>query len=96
VKGGVARCRATTKYEPLVAHLAIQRDSVVDCTFATIEAIVRFPLPRTARTVAGFWTDRLRPHVRAWEEAGWRARLDFPNRRVIFSHDENPRIDEEA
>lgn len=73
-----------TKYAPLVAHLAAQRASSVACTFAMIEGIVGFPLPRTARTVAGFWTDRPRAHVRAWEAAGWRARLDFPGRRVVF------------
>ncbi len=73
-----------TKYGPLVAYLATQRESPVECTFAEIEGIIGFPLPRTARTVAGFWTDQRRMHVRAWEEAGWRARLDFPNRQVIF------------
>lgn len=73
-----------TKYGPLVAYRAMQRESLIECTFAEIEAIIGFPLPRTARTVAGFWTDHRRMHVRAWEEAGWRARLDFSNRQVVF------------
>lgn len=73
-----------TKYRPLVAYLETQDGCVVDCSFAKIEEIIGFLLPRTAHTVAGFWTDRQRPHVRAWTEMGWRAHLDFPNRRVIF------------
>jgi len=79
--------RGATKYRPIIAYLAAQRGSEVTCTFAQIEGIVGFPLPRTARTVTGFWTDRLRPHVRAWKQAGWQAHLDFPNRRVIFRRD---------
>ncbi len=79
--------RGETKYRPLVAYLAAQRAPEVVCTFAHIEGIVGFPLPRTARTVTGFWTDRLRSHVRAWEAISWYAHLDFPNRRVIFRRD---------
>lgn len=78
---------AATKYLPLVEYLSAQRGADICCTFASIETIVGFPLPRTARTVAGFWTDRLRPHVRAWQQAGWRAHMDFPNRRVTFHRD---------
>ncbi len=46
--------RGATKYRPLVAYLAAQRAPAVACTFAHIEGIVGFPLPRTARTMTGF------------------------------------------
>ncbi|MCA1725165.1 MAG: hypothetical protein LC748_13125 [Thermomicrobia bacterium] len=76
-----------TKYLPLIEYLSAQQGSDIRCTFAQIEAIIGFPLPRTARTVTGFWTDRLRPHVRAWQQTGWQAHMDFPNRCVTFHRD---------
>jgi len=73
------------KYEPLRAHLAGQPADVaaMTLTIAELGAVLGFALPAGARDTR-WWANNAtaRPQVRAWREAGWRARLHVRMGRV--------------
>ncbi len=77
----------STRYQPLVDHLAAQDEREVVLTMPEIEAILGVPLAISAHVETYYWTGRTLAHVRAWERRGWRARLDRRNRRVRFIRD---------
>jgi hypothetical protein len=61
-----------SKYDPLSARLAGHAGPEWRASFAELEEVLGFPLPKTARTGKTWWkTDAAAAHARAWTEAGW-------------------------
>jgi hypothetical protein len=75
------------KYEPIRDWLGSQTDPFVTLTFEQVEAIIRAPLPRSARVHEAWWGNNDDRHVqtRAWLDAGLRSTdLDLERRLVVF------------
>ena len=63
-----------SKYNPLSARLAGHAGPEWRASFAELEEVLGFPLPKGARTGRTWWrNDAAAPHARAWSEAGWEA-----------------------
>ena len=61
-----------SKYAPLTAGLADHVGPEWRATFAEIEAVLGFALPRGARSGRIWWANSgAMPHQRAWTSAGW-------------------------
>ena len=76
-----------SKYEPLKRHLMARKDSRIPMTFAEIERILGFSLPRSARTHRAWWSNNPTNNVmtHAWLEAGYRtAQVDLASERLVF------------
>lgn len=58
-----------SKYKPLSDRLAGHGSSEWRASFAEIEEVLGFPLPKSARARGTWWGDGKRP----WHEHGWRA-----------------------
>ncbi len=76
------------KYDPLRRHLeAMSEHGEVRLSFAEIERILGFPLPRSAYAAQPWWSNTRAGHSQAaaWLDAGWKtAELDLAGRRVSF------------
>lgn len=60
------------KYEPLYSYLAGREDGRVRLSFAEIEDILRFKLPKSASKYSAWWSSHeTHPHCGAWTEAGY-------------------------
>jgi hypothetical protein len=84
------RLMSGTKYEPLGRHLAGVRFSEWRASFSEIEAILCFPLPRSARTYAAWWGNDSTSHTQAaaWLDVGWRTeQVEIGGERVVFRRD---------
>ena len=76
-----------SKYEPLPQFLASGRTSVKRLSFAEIERILGFKLPKSAYEHEAWWANNAtgHSHARAWLDAGWRTEnVDLAARRVTF------------
>jgi hypothetical protein len=75
-----------SKYEPLSAHLAGAAGDEWQTTFAELEAVLGFPLPKAARAGRAWWAnDPERSHARAWAAQGWEVGdVDHAAERVVF------------
>lgn len=75
-----------SKYQPLADHLAGLAADEWRASFAEVEAVLGFPLPKTALSSDGWWTDEDdKSHKRAWVGAGWRVTdLDRREGKVVF------------
>jgi hypothetical protein len=63
-----------SKYNPLSARLAGHAGPEWRATFAELEEVLGFPLPKGARTGTNWWRNNAAaPHARAWSGAGWEA-----------------------
>ena len=63
-----------SKYNPLTARLAGHAGPEWRASFAELEAVLGFPLPKGARSGKAWWkNDPAAPHSRAWTEGGWEA-----------------------
>ncbi len=61
-----------SKYDPLSARLAGHAGPGWRASFAELEEVLGFPLPKTARTGKTWWkNDLAAPHARAWTASGW-------------------------
>lgn len=82
-----------SKYQSLSDHLAALNADEWRASFAEVEAILGFSLPKAALTEARWWSnDDDKPHKRAWLDAGWRvADLDRRDAKVVFERRE-PRV----
>ena len=61
-----------SKYDPLSARLAGHAAPEWRASFAEIEAVLGFPLPKTARTNRAWWRNTgEQPHQRSWTGRGW-------------------------
>ena len=59
-----------SKYDPLSARLAGHAGPEWRASFAELEKVLGFSLPKSARTSKAWWKA---PHSRAWTESGWEA-----------------------
>jgi len=75
-----------SKYQPLSERLSGHPEPEWRASFAEIEAVLGFPLPKSARSGAAWWANNgERPHVRAWTGAGWEvAEIDPEREAVLF------------
>ena len=63
------------KYTPLFRHLMEFGGKRWPATFAEVEVVLGFPLPKSARKHSAWWAneqDGQHSHARAWLAAGWR------------------------
>jgi hypothetical protein len=60
-----------SRYQLLTERLAGHPEPEWRASFAEIEEVLGFPLPRAARRGAAWWLDDGKPHVRAWYGPGW-------------------------
>jgi hypothetical protein len=75
------------KYESLPQFLASERTSFVRLSFAEIERVLGFKLPKSAYKHEAWWSNNAtgHSHSRAWLEAGWRTEnVDLAGRKVTF------------
>jgi hypothetical protein len=78
---------AMSKYEPLGNFLSALETQRWRASFAEIEAVLGFPLPRSAYTYPAWWSndETGHSHARAWLGAGWRTEdVDVPARTVTL------------
>jgi hypothetical protein len=76
-----------SKYEPLPQFLASANGSVKRLSFAEIERILGFKLPKSAYEHEAWWSNNAtgHSHARAWLDAGWRTQeVDLSGRKVTF------------
>jgi hypothetical protein len=63
-----------SKYNPLSARLAGHAGPEWRASFAELEEVLGFPLPKSARTGKAWWKNDARaPHASAWTTGGWEA-----------------------
>jgi len=72
------------KYQPLSERLAGHPGDEWRASFAEIEEVLGFPLPKAARGHAWWVSVGDKPHARAWTAGGWRAEMDRPSGSVTF------------
>lgn len=73
-----------SKYKPLSDRLSSHGAHEWRASFAEIEEVLGFPLPKTARSGQSWWGD----DKRAWREHGWRAdEIDHDGGYVTFKRD---------
>ena len=88
------------KYEPLLRFLQARLDAEsIRLSFAEIDEILGFPLPKSARDHQAWWSNtRLgHSHAAAWLDAGWKtAMLDLASQRVTFVKGEHGVAEEGA
>ena len=81
------------KYESLPQFLASIRGSIKRLSFADIERILGFKLPKSAYKHEAWWSNNAtgHSHARAWIEAGWHTEeLDLEGRAVTFRRMDQP------
>ena len=62
-----------SKYQPLADHLAAMSADEWRASFAEVESVLGFSLPKTASTHGTWWSnDDDKPHKAGWLSAGWR------------------------
>lgn len=81
-----------SKYQPLADHLAAHSGNVWPATFAEVEGVLGFSLPKTARTHSAWWANEgQNAHARAWTAQGWRVGdVDRKAETLIFKKDDAP------
>ena len=81
------------KYAPLRRWLEARADPQVRLSFAEIEAILGFALPRSARLHRPWWANSFGAHVQAaaWLDAGWQtAQVDLEAQTLLFVRAADP------
>jgi hypothetical protein len=81
------------KYEPLHKHLTGGTLTEWRATFAEVEAVLGFPLPRSAYAYPAWWSNDAtgHSHSRAWLDAGWKTQnVDLQNQQVTFAKGSGP------
>jgi hypothetical protein len=73
-----------SKYQPLSERLAGHPADEWRASFAEIEEVLGFSLPRAARNRAWWANNGDKAHNRAWMAPGWRAEMDQASGAVIF------------
>lgn len=78
-----------SKYKPLSDRLAQHDADRWTASFAELEEVLGFPLPKSAREQNAWWRGADRPHHSAWTEPGWRVlELDRRAETVVFGRDQ--------
>ena len=82
-----------SKYRTLGLHLAALRETPWVAKFREIEAVLGFPLPRSAYSYPAWWSNQSGDgHIQsqAWQSAGWRTgELDLAKQQVSFFRQES-------
>ncbi|MDB5445707.1 MAG: hypothetical protein JWQ97_1024 [Phenylobacterium sp.] len=75
-----------SKYQPLSERLAASPGDEWLTSFAELEGLLGFPLPKTARTSRTWWAnDPQKAHSRSWAAHGWAVGdVDHAAERVMF------------
>jgi hypothetical protein len=76
-----------SKYEPLPQFLISVGGSAHRMSFAEIERVLGFKLPRSAYEHEAWWSNNAtgHSHARTWLKFGWRTEaVDLANRKVTF------------
>jgi hypothetical protein len=76
-----------SKYDPLRKHLTGGSLTRWRATFAEVEAVLGFSLPRSAYAYPAWWSNDAtgHSHSRAWLDAGWKTQgVDLQNQQVTF------------
>ena len=81
-----------SKYAPLSKHLAGRAGEEWRASFAELEAVLGFALPKAARTGRAWWSnDAPTAQSRAWAAQGWRVGdLDPAAQEVVFRRGAEP------
>lgn len=77
-----------SKYEPLGRYLVRSRKSELALKFAEIEKVLGFPLPKSARRYAAWWSNNEGSHVQAqaWLAAGYHTeQVDLAGGKLVFA-----------
>ncbi|MHB8648162.1 MAG: DUF7662 domain-containing protein [Thermomicrobiales bacterium] len=74
-----------SRYLPITEYLATQEANGVCLSLATIEELLRVPLPDSAYVDTGWWHNTRAAHVRRWTTRGWEARLQRRAHCVVFA-----------
>ena len=78
-----------SKYKPLSDRLARHEADDWSASFAELEEVLGFPLPKSARDQNAWWTGGEKPHHEAWKGAGWRVEaVDRNAQNVVFRRDD--------
>ncbi len=67
-----------SKYNPLSARLAGHKATEWKASFAELEEVLGFPLPKSARTGRTWWKADAGSHARSWTDGGWSAEAVDP------------------
>lgn len=81
-----------SKYEPLREHLRSGTATRWRASFADVEAVLGFPLPRSAYAYPAWWSNDATGHSHslAWLDAGWKTeKVDLQSQQVTFRKDAN-------
>lgn len=73
-----------SKYNPLSDRLAGHPANEWQASFAEIEEVLGFPLPKSARTGKSWWSGVDKPHAKAWSTHGFEADVDHARSLVTF------------
>lgn len=79
-----------SKYESLTDHLKSRAQARVPMSFAEIEKVLGFGLPRSSRIHRAWWSNNPSNNVmtRAWINAGYRTeQVDIETGNVVFKKD---------
>lgn len=86
-----------SKYKPLSDRLAQHEADRWTASFAELEEVLGFPLPKSAREQNAWWRGGEKPHHSAWTEPGWRVLdLDRAAETVVFSRDQPAAVAESS
>lgn len=77
-----------SKYNPLSDRLAGHPANEWQASFAEIEEVLGFPLPKSARTGKSWWSGMDKPHAKAWAAHGFEANVDHARSLVTFRRGE--------
>ena len=81
------------KYEPLTHYLENHAGEIWDASFADVERILGFALPRSAHDYAAWWANQKPGHsqTRGWSDAGWETgQVDLAAKKVRFRRGRRP------
>lgn len=77
-----------SKYKPLSDRLARREADTWSASFAELEEVLGFPLPKSARDQNAWWMGGDKPHHEAWKGVGWRVEaIDRIAQTVVFARD---------
>ena len=76
-----------SKYAPLRKYLSSGTQTRWRVTFAEVEAVLGFSLPRSAYAYPAWWSNDAtgHSHSRVWLDAGWKTeQVDMSARKLVF------------
>jgi hypothetical protein len=74
-----------SKYKPLSDRLGAHTGDEFSPTFAELEEVLGFSLPKGARTGRAWWANDGKSQARAWADHGWEVGdIDHAAERVVF------------